>query len=215
MLLVTRIACIAALLASTASGRECTAQEIGTERAGAHRLGRYCITNNDMLKDAQDCTVIDYFCVAGCSSCTDFNFNKLKLEKITGVDPMHGRSLSISGSKKLRSIRGLSNLKGDLPGSVVIESMAVLKNLNGLEGITAIGVDRKGEHSLVIAYTEKLESVKALENAKFDVGQQKVADGMLWVQANKALTCTPDWWPNRDQKSHRVPHGECPGHEEL
>jgi hypothetical protein len=182
--------------------------------SGVHRLGRHCIINNEMLKKARECTSIDYFCVAGCTTCTDYVFNKLQLHTITGVDPMHGRSLSISGSKRLRSIQGLKNLKGELKGSLVIDSMGVLKSLDGLEGITKIGIDRKNDHSVVVAYTESLKSVKALENAEFDLGQPTKDDGMLWMQANKALTCTPDHWPKRDQKNHKIPHGSC-DHDEL
>jgi hypothetical protein len=167
-----------------------------------------------MLKKARECTTIDYFCVAGCTTCTDFIFNKLQLHTITGSDPMHGRSISVSGSKRLRSVAGLKGVKGELTGALVIDSMGVLKDLTGFEGITKIGLDRKKEHSVVVAYTESLKSVMGLKNAVFDMGTKKGSDGMLWMQANKALTCTPDHWPNRDQKSHKIPHGNC-DHDEL
>jgi hypothetical protein len=127
---------------------------------------------------------------------------------------MHGRSLSISGSQKLRSIMGLKNVECSLPGSLVIESMDNLVTLRGLEGISTVGKDRKGEHSVVVAFSAKLRSIKALEKASFDIGTN-AADGMLWLEGNPLLTCTPEHWPTSDQKSNTVPHGECDDHLEL
>ena len=77
------------------------------------------------------------------------------LQQVLGIGYDHfGVALNITENNKLESIDGLSGLQGKINGSVVVVRNPSLKALSGLQAVSEIGKDVKGD-SLRIMMNER------------------------------------------------------------
>jgi hypothetical protein len=97
---------------------------------------------------------------------------------------------------------GVKNLKGALPGGFNVNNINGLVSLDGMEGITSVGVDSWGR-SINLHNNPILTSAIALTNTEYPTGT-------LYIDGNPILECVPSAWPATDMYSNTIPHGSCP-----
>jgi hypothetical protein len=150
------------------------------------------------------CTSIDYLWINSCGDCTQAAWCGLTLQSITGKDPTGGLSLYVYTTAGITSMCGMKQVKGGLPGGLVVTTMNSLTSLDGTEGITSVGVATNGDtkgYSIYLSNDPVLNSACALTNARFPANT---------LVTNK-LDSVPSAWPATDSRGGTIPHGTtCP-----
>jgi hypothetical protein len=97
---------------------------------------------------------------------------------------------------------GAKKLKGALTGGFVVNTMDGIVSLDGMEGISSVGVNSDGR-SIFLQSNPILTSAIALTNTEYPAGT-------LYIGSNTNLECVPSVWPATDQTGSTIPHGSCP-----
>jgi hypothetical protein len=122
-----------------------------------------------------------FLSIAGTQLTSLDDFGDIKSIKAGPLDNA-GIGLIIKNNPKLRSLDGLSNLEGALPGSLIIDNNPLLRSLNGLEGVQSIdGKSHRGGQSISIGRCPHLKHIDGLS------GLQGNLEGSLAFSGNARL----------------------------
>jgi hypothetical protein len=125
-------------------------------------------------------TIEGFLSVSGTKLTSLDDFGDIKTIKAGKLDNA-GIGLIISNNPELRSLDGLSNLEGSLPGALVIKNNPKLRSLNGLEGLESIHTKSHSGQSISISGCEHLKHIDGLS------GLQGNLDGSLAIFGNTHL----------------------------
>ena len=79
--------------------------------------GFYCAQSEAAFVKLAKCRSINYWCLWGCSNCTQTQMDSVQLVTIRGKDPQYGYSLYIENADAITSLAGLSGLSGAPQGA--------------------------------------------------------------------------------------------------
>lgn len=101
----------------------------------------YAVRTQEELETLGHCHTIDYFHIE-CSECNSL----IPLSNLQSISGKSKDGVSFFAQElNVKSLQPLARLKGALQGSFVIYNNLQLVSLQGLEGISAVGVDRYRE----------------------------------------------------------------------
>jgi hypothetical protein len=129
----------------------------------------------------KDCEVIEGFLAIVNSDIEDVN-DLLRVRSIVSKNGLSygGASLAIIGNKRLKGLRGLRFLAGNLDGSILIADNPKLAHVSGLEAISSVGTDINGVSISILRN-------KVLHNINGIAGLSGMLKGSVHVIANENL----------------------------